>query len=66
MATHQYKSGILNGGEGANASSVLINIIGSVFLISCILRGSSKNGDSIFYMWLAFSVIIPLVVIGNL
>jgi hypothetical protein len=66
MRLHPERSGIVNGGEGAGLSGALISFITFIFIIACIIRGSSKNGDSSFYLWLTLAIIIPVVIIGNI
>ncbi|MES2063960.1 MAG: hypothetical protein V4456_18700 [Bacteroidota bacterium] len=66
MKLHPERSGIMNGGEGAGLSGMFIYFISFIFLVACIIRGSSKNGDSTFYIWLALAVLIPMVIVGNI
>jgi hypothetical protein len=66
MKHHPERSGIENGGESAGLSGFFICFISFIFLIACIIRGSSKNGDSSFYLWLGLAVLIPMVIVGNL
>ena len=66
MKLHPKRSGIVNGGEGVGFGSTFISFLGFIFIIACIIRGSSKNGDSSFYLWLTLAIIIPVVIIGNI
>ncbi|WP_147321963.1 hypothetical protein [Mucilaginibacter conchicola] len=65
MKLHPDRGGIANGGEAAALTGGLTYFAGFILLLVCIIRGSSKNGDSNFYLWFALAIIIPMVVAGN-
>jgi hypothetical protein len=66
MKLHPQRGGIVNGGESVGISGMFIYFISFVFLIASIIRGSSINGDSNFYLWFALAVLIPMVIVGNI